>query len=126
VSTGFSPRVVALILQRDGGHCARCDRHVEHGIRGLDWDLHHRMPRGMGGTRNTWVNEAANGVTLCRECHNYVERNRADATDMGWLISRLGRERPTDKAILHARLGYGLLTDDGGFTPTTNPYKDAQ
>ena len=78
----------------------------------------------MGGTRNPHVNEAANGVTLCRECHKYVESNRADATDMGWLVPRLGVQKPTDKAIQHDRLGYGWLTDDGGFTPTTNPFKE--
>lgn len=113
--TGFPADVVELIWERDKGGCARCGRGLIRANRGLDWAIHHREPRGRGGAgkRRTWVNLPANGVLLCSACHDWVEANRADAIDTGWLVSALGRRRPVDVAIQHARHGLVHLDNQG-------------
>ncbi len=116
---GFPPRVVDLIWTRDKGCCARCGRGLVRERRGVDWAIHHRCPRGAGGAgkKVPWVNQAANGVLLCNDCHTAVERDRAAARVVGWLISRLSKTaRARDIAIPHALHGVVYLDDDGGWT----------
>ena len=48
----------------------------------LTW--HHRIPRGMGGTRN----DTSPLARLCAGHHEYVERNRKWAREQGWLLRR--------------------------------------
>ena len=116
--TGFSPATTAAIIERDRGRCARCGVPVAHLERGLAWSIHHRAPRKMGGRRDEWIGQAANGVILCGSgvtgCHGWVERNRSEARDTGWLIP-MGVQRPDTTAIQHAVHGYVHLTDDGGW-----------
>lgn len=54
---GFTPWVMQLIHERDGGRCVRCGESDD-----LEHD--HVIPIGEGGT-----GEAANGQLLCRRCH---------------------------------------------------------
>lgn len=118
--SGFAPEVVALIIERDRGRCARCGQPVRLDDRGASWSIHHRAPRGAGGSRVDWVNGAANGVILCGSgttgCHGWVEAHRAEARDTGWLVSRIGRDRSTDIPVSHAVHGFVRLLDDGGVT----------
>ena len=116
-STGFTPDVVDQIWDRDGGCCARCGTGLSRARRGVDWAIHHREPRGRGGAgkRRWWVNLPANGVLLCNACHDWVEKHRADALDMGWLVSALRVDRPADVPVVHARLGHVRLDNDGGW-----------
>lgn len=103
---GFSPAVKRLIIDRDNGLCCRCDR--------LGTDIHHRRPRGMGGTRRPDTDQPPNGVLLCRTCHVWVEANRADATAEGWLVGQ-----STDPATVPVwRHRSWWLLDDGGWTAT--------
>lgn len=115
---GFPPSVVELIWKRDRGCCARCGLGLVRERRGETWAIHHRAPRGTGGAgkRATWVNRAPNGVCLCNTCHAEVERDRAAARVVGWLVSRLSQHRPRDLAIPHAIHGVVYLDDDGGWT----------
>ena len=114
---GFPAHVADLIFDRDGGCCARCALGLSRTRRGVDWAIHHRRPRGAGGVgkRSSWVNLPANGVCLCNACHAWAEANRGEALAAGWLVSALGIQRPTEIPILHARLGYVRLQDDGGW-----------
>lgn len=109
--TGFKADIVALILERDGG-CARCGQGTR-GQRGVDYDIHHRRPRGMGGSKEAFVNYPSNGVTLCRSCHDHVEANRSESIVTGWLVSRIGIDRPSAVPVWHARYGFVRLLDDG-------------
>lgn len=60
--------------------------------------VHHRRPRGMGGTRRGWVNEPDNLLAVCGSgvtgCHGMIESRRADAYDFGWLV-RTGMDPST-------------------------------
>lgn len=86
--TGPSAVVVDVVWVRDEGSCARCRTGLSFTLRGSQWAVHHRRPRGMGGSRELWVNQPANLVALCQACHEWVESHRGDARDLGWLVSR--------------------------------------
>lgn len=117
-NTGPTPAVVQQVWERDRGACARCGKPLNYETRGFTWSVHHRSPRGAGGRREAWVNQPANLVVLCGSattpgsCHRWVENNRAEAIDTGWLVSRIGQAISEDIAILHYHHGYGHLTDD--------------
>lgn len=115
--TGFPKVVVAQIVARDLGRCARCGRHVAHLERGPEWAIHHRRPRGTGGTVVGWVNLAANGVLLCTGCHSWVETNRREARALGFLVPLNGIQKADETAIKHFTLGLVYLDDNGGWAP---------
>jgi len=104
-----------LVLERDGGACVRCGIPIQ-GERGRDWSIHHRRPRGMGGTRKP--DSPANLLTLCGSgatgCHGEVESHRADALKSGWLVSQWADPAATPVLVGHgARWVY--LTEDGTY-----------
>lgn len=76
------PQARAERLERDG---FRCQAHTfgltsecEHWPTGVE--VHHRLPRGRGGT-----NHQENLVTLCPGHHRWAESNRAEAYELGLL-----------------------------------------
>ena len=109
------------VIARDLGACVRCGRHVAHLARGIAWSIHHRRPRGAGGTVLAWVSAAANLIILCGSgttgCHGWVESNRKDARAAGYLVPLNGIQRSDEIAIKHKTLGVVYLTDDGGWVP---------
>lgn len=99
----------ALVLERDGHRCLRCNRSIE----GFPYSVHHRQ-----GRRN---NRPSALVTLCGtgtspHCHQSVHANPADSYLSGWLVRRLGLD---DTAQIPLLTGSGLiyLTDDGRKVP---------
>lgn len=100
-----------LVVARAHGRCERC------GVRRVA-DLHHRRPRGMGGARHDPLRHRVSClVLLCRACHDWIEHNRAEATDGGWLVSHWD-----DTATTPLRTFLGgpvLLADDGSTHPHT-------
>lgn len=87
--SGIPTKVRELVWTRDGASCARC------GISILNRpsSIHHRKPRGMGGTRDPRINDPRNLVRLCGSgvtgCHGRIESNRTAAMEKGWLIRSL-------------------------------------
>lgn len=114
----FSKATVAAIVRRDGNCCALCGLPLS-GERGFDWSVHHRCPRGAGGTSVGWVGSAANGLLLhghgTAGCHGVVEANRARAGHDGFLLSRLGRATALVIPVRHAVHGWVVLDAEGGF-----------
>lgn len=106
----FSTRMVIAV--RCGGRCERCND---------DWaqDVHHRKPRGMGGTSDPRINLPSNLVALCRGCHDYIERNRVWALQEGWLVSMTRRARPETTPVNTGLHGRVLFDDIGGVTRVT-------
>lgn len=76
--TGPDRATVELLFERSHERCERCGAMGEQ--------IHHRRPRGMGGTRREDTNSLAAIVHLCANCHSYIESNREWAHEHGWLV----------------------------------------
>lgn len=67
----------ATVLERAGGRCElvlrdRCQRRATQ--------VHHILPRSRGGQ-----DDHANGLAVCDGCHDWIHRNPALATELGYL-----------------------------------------
>lgn len=82
--TGPSEQTINVVLVRDGWCCVRCGENVHP----YPYQIHHRRPRGMGGTSLSAGNYPSNLLTLCLPCHAYIESNRREAYSKGWLVGR--------------------------------------
>lgn len=103
----FTKQVKLSCFNRDGEACARCGK-------GLLFQLaqfHHRRPRGAGGSSNPVVASTANCLTLCLECHAWVESHREVAFTCGFLVSQF--RDPREVAVRHAVWGAVHLTVSG-------------
>lgn len=114
VSTGPDANTVEAVLERDAYSCAVCGELVGS-RRGVDYSIHHRRPRRMGGTSQPDTNLPSNLLTVCGSgttgCHGHIESHRADAYDAGWLLH--ASDVPSQTPILHALHGWVFCTDDG-------------
>jgi hypothetical protein len=119
--TGFRDKTVAIIMDRDQGRCAWCGDPIQ-GERGMDWSVHHRAPRSMGGTRRSWVNQAANGLIVhghgTTGCHGVIERERDMARNMGFLVSSNGVTPAEHIKIEHAVHGLAILLNEAPWIVT--------
>lgn len=81
------------VRRRSGGMCERCGRPGSN--------IHHRRPRGMGGT--TSPEDPTNLVMLCGSgttgCHGWVESYRQLAWEQGWLVPRRDPREPRDVPV---------------------------
>lgn len=104
----------AAVLERDGMACVRCGISVAHGPR----SIHHRQPRGMGGTALAGAHAMSLLVLVCGTgttgCHGWIESKRAEARDLGWLISKFEPADPQTVPLRWAATDHRLwLLDDG-------------
>lgn len=86
------------------------------------WDgasVHHRTPRGMGGSKNPALSQPANLLLLCGSgvtgCHGWTESNRTKATDRGLLVRR--RHDPAEVPFADIYGQQWLLDNQGGKAP---------
>lgn len=114
-STGPTEAVVTLVLERDRWSCVRCGRSIASGERGRAWSVQHRIPRGMGGSRDERLNLPANLLVLCGSgvtfCHGDVESNRTDALAEGYLLHRI--QEPAEVSV-NTVDGWVLFDNEGG------------
>lgn len=79
--------------------CAAGRRGDLHGLTRQQVSIHHRQPRGAGGTRGAATHSLANLLLICGSgttgCHGYIEDNRRWAYDTGWLVRHSAPGRPT-------------------------------
>jgi 5-methylcytosine-specific restriction protein A len=102
--TGFPLSVRVLIIERANGVCELCGG-AKPGMQ-----VHHRRPRGMGGSRRDDTNTAANGIYCCADCHSTIESHRWLAQERGLLLRQ--HQEPTEVPVqLHGVRWF--LTDDG-------------
>lgn len=120
--TGPSVATRQLIKERAGGCCERCGKTITG-----DHSIHHRKPRGMGGTRDPKANSPANLVLLCGSattpdgCHTGVERFRESAITTGYIVSR-----SADPELIPIKMasGWWFLRPDGTKLPTVRPEQE--
>lgn len=119
--TGFSP-LVRLTIKRRAGldgeyvNCEVCGMVLHHEFA----HLHHRIPRGRGGTRRLEVNGVANGLCLCPSDHDGIEANRDKARALGLLISQHRKILPREVPVLLIK-GWCLLSDSGDYQTIPEP-----
>ena len=101
----FTEKTRELIQERADYRCEICGIRMAYG-----GQIHHRQPRGMGGSRNKEIASPANGIYVHMNCHAMVESIRSRAYTMGWLVHR-GRSIGSQEVRLWD--GWFLLTDDG-------------
>lgn len=113
----FTHKTAVLIYDRDRGCCFRCGAVCAPWRRGQDWSIHHRRPRGSGGSSLEWVSRAANGVLLCGTgttgCHGWAESNRTVARELGYLVPLNGTLTSSDVPIMRRDGTWWRLSDDG-------------
>lgn len=111
--TGPTTATRGRVLERDGFRCVRCGVSIE----GRPHNVHHRDPRGMGGTSDPAANSPANLITVCGSattgCHGWIEGNRAAAAELGFLV--LMGERADGKPLPVHGVGLRLLTAGGEY-----------
>lgn len=118
----FAPKTVRLMFEiREDSSCFYCRRGLTWEGRGMSWSAHHRKPRGTGGTRDTAIGRISNGIVLCGSgttgCHGWVESHRAEASDAGLLMSRLGSDDPVNVPVRRADGSWWWLTAWGSAVP---------
>lgn len=94
-------RLRANVVVREDGKCFRCGKQVAiyepetyHNLpvvkRVAEFSIHHRKPRGMGGSNSLDINIFPNLIVLCGTgttgCHGWVETHREQAYKDGLLI----------------------------------------
>jgi len=79
----------AEVMERDGHSCQvyAYGFHTEIRCR-LPIVLHHRKPRGMGGTFDPLIHDMDNLVALCDAHHVEIHHHPQEAYDCGLLIHR--------------------------------------
>lgn len=114
MSTGPSAKTREIVLERDVYRCVSCARPIQ----GQVFSIHHRLPRGMGGTSRTDLNLPANLLVLCGSgttgCHGWIESHRERGYEWGYLIRR-GTASPTWEPVLTAD-GWRRFDNDGTYT----------
>lgn len=105
----FSTKVRDKIKTRAHGSCEVCGFTI-----GYSAQIHHRKPRGMGGSRSEQSGSVSNGLFIHPKCHAQIESDRNKAMSMGFLIYQ-----GDDPAKVPVRLWYGwhYLNNDGSVTP---------
>lgn len=74
--------------------------------------VHHRRPRGMGGSSRESTNLPANGLAACTACHGWVEtEGRELAKAMGWLVSQFEDDPETVPVMVNRQ--WSVLENDG-------------
>lgn len=118
------PRAVErlVIISRAGGSCEVCGQPValidDGEVTPISaFSVHHRQPRGMGGSSVEEINTAPNLLLVCGSgttgCHGLIESQRALSYANGWLV-----QRPTNPADVPVLIFAGVrvyLTNDGRY-----------
>jgi 5-methylcytosine-specific restriction protein A len=104
----FSTKVRDKIKNRAHGSCEVCGFTI-----GYSAQIHHRKPRGMGGSRSKQSGSISNGLFIHPKCHAQIESDRNKAMSMGFLIYQ-----GDDPCNVPVRLWYGwhYLNNDGSVT----------
>jgi hypothetical protein len=104
----------AATLARSRGACEHCGLPLTSA-----WELHHRLPGGMGGTARD-RDRLSNVLALIPSHHNLhpgsVHMTGRASRAAGWLISPHDRHDPTEVPLLYRGGDWRLLGDDGSVT----------
>lgn len=109
-----------MVYGRAQETCERCGQ-----AGASTYSVHHRRPRGMGGTKRLETDAATNLVLLCGSgttgCHGWVESHRWDAVLDGLIVPQHADPATTPVLLLR---GWTMLTEDGCYIDTTDGASD--
>lgn len=107
--TGPSKAQADLVIARAGG---LCEAEFVDECNGQAEQMHHRRPRGMGGTRRKDINSPAGILHICFPCHQAIEMYRLVARERGFLVSQHSSVLVSHVPVW--RRGVRVLLDDFG------------
>lgn len=100
----FTEKARKQIKERSGERCEVC------GSLALNPQIHHRRPRGMGGSKDPVCGSPANGIWIHPACHAKIEGWRLWAYDHGYLV-----KQNHDPRYIPIKIGlFWYLLDDEG------------
>lgn len=110
----FTEKTRDMIRMRSGHRCEICGARIPKG----EGQVHHRQPRGMGGTDDPGKESVVNGLFVHPGCHRKIELNRTRALESGWLV-----RQSDDPGKVPVRLfdGWWLLNADGTMRKVYRP-----
>lgn len=104
------PKANRQVVQgRAFGRCERCLQAT------LCGDLHHRRPKGLGGSKAADRHDVANLVHLCRGCHRWAHDNPRDAAAVGFLVPRSSGRHPIEVPITDLAGQTQFLDNEGQY-----------
>lgn len=116
--TGPAVGIRALVAARAHGACELCRTQLwtpHHGWSAAH-SVHHRRPRGMGGTSRTDTNSPANLLLVCGTgttgCHGWIESHRDESFRFGYLLRQY--EDPA-QVVVELHHGRVHLEHDGTY-----------
>ena len=112
----FTKKTAQLIEDRANGYCEFCFYPATE-----EMQIHHRRPRGMGGSKDPVTASPANGVWVHYHCHRAIEENRQHSLATGYLVHQ--HRDPRDIPVMMPQVtAFGMLLDDeGGYEPLQEP-----
>lgn len=90
--------------------CEACGTDLFHHAGG---ELHHRVPKGMGGRSHPERHSPANLLFLCHDCHRHVTENPRTAYGFGRLVHRW--LNPANQNVMVWGHGWVRLDAYGGY-----------
>ena len=88
------PKVNRQLVQ--GRAFGRCERCLEATLCG---HLHHRRPKGLGGSKAPDRHDVSNLVYLCPADHSWAHGNPSEAAESGFIVPRSSGNHPLDVPI---------------------------
>ena len=117
----FTKKTAQVIEQRANGYCEFCMYPATE-----EMQIHHRRPRGMGGSKDPVTASPANGVWVHYQCHRAIEENREHSLATGYLVHQ--HRDPRDIPVMMPQVtAFGtLLDDEGEYEPLQEPCSGAR
>jgi len=109
----FTDKTRHLIRDRAKHRCELCGTAIREA-----GQIHHRKPRGMGGTKDLQSRSAANGLYVHLKCHAKIESERWKAYQNGWLVRQDDVSEETPVLMWD---GWKTLNPDGTLTSVVSP-----
>lgn len=131
-------RMRANVVVREDGQCFRCGKQVAvyepetyHDLPVVkpvaEFSIHHRKPRGMGGSNSLDINIFPNLILLCGTgttgCHGWVESHREQAYKEGLLLHS-GLSNPILTPAFSEHRGFWIDLTTGKYIVATPPEID--
>lgn len=111
----FTERTRETIRARAKGRCEKC------GLPLAAAQIHHRQPRGMGGSSEAVTSDPSNGLIVHPACHAKIESHRETAYENGWLVSKA-----LDPATVPVKTWMGWRLLGVGYRPAPDAEARAQ